>query len=129
MAKFFEGNLPTKLVNLTSHPIHILGVDCKTVVLTIPSTGLVRLKANTVWVGTMGLNGMEGFDRFTNGGVRFTATEFSEPEGLPEPVEGTYLIVSQLVKTALPNRKDLVVPAEVIRDTNNNIVGCRSLGI
>jgi hypothetical protein len=41
----------------------------------------------------------------------------------------TYYIVSQLVKSALPNRCDLLVPAEVQRDEKGNIIGCRSLGI
>lgn len=32
------------------------------------------------------------------------------------------------VKNACPVRKDLLVPAEVVRDADGNIVGCKSLG-
>lgn len=43
-------------------------------------------------------------------------------------VPAIYYIVSQLVKSALPDREDLLVPAEVVRDEQGHIIGCRSLG-
>lgn len=125
----------TKLLNFTPHPIHIIGEDNQ-VIKTIESSGLIRLKANTVDAG------------FEVDGVKITTTEFGEPVGLPEEDrfiadpysphaedhqhDGevmTYYIVSQLVKSALPHRKDLLVPAEVVRDDKGNILGCKSLGI
>lgn len=102
--------------NLTPHPIHIVDAE-GTVLKTFQSEGLVRLKASTVHAG------------FSVDGVPVTKTQFGEPEGLPLFEQGTFLIVSQLVKSALPDRFDLVVPADVVRDANGNIVGCRSLGI
>lgn len=102
--------------NLTPHPIHVVDADGN-VTRTFQSEGLVRLKANTVTAG------------FEVDGIPVTTTQFGEAEGLPTFQEGTFLIVSQLVKSALPGRKDLVVPAEVVRDPNGNIVGCRSFGI
>ena len=62
-------------------------------------------------------------------GVPLTKTVFGKAYNLPDPIEGTYLIVSQMIKWALPDRRDLVVPAETIRDAAGNIVGCRSLGV
>lgn len=44
---------------------------------------------------------------------------------LPEEKEGTYYIVSALVKTN-SSRKDLLVPNQVVYDENNCIVGCLS---
>jgi hypothetical protein len=41
----------------------------------------------------------------------------------------TYYIVSQLVKSALPHRFDLLVPAEIVRNSAGIIIGCKSLGI
>ncbi len=61
-------------------------------------------------------------------GTPTSRTKFGEPEGLPDFKEGTFYIVSQLVKSALPDRTDLLVPAEVVRDEKGNIVGCKSLG-
>jgi len=61
-------------------------------------------------------------------GTPTSRTNFGEPEGLPEFQEGIFYIVSQLVKSALPERTDLLVPAEVVRDETGNIIGCKSLG-
>ena len=104
------------LKNLTPHPITVCDSEGKTL-KTFASDGLVRLKASTVSAG------------FDVDGVPVTKTEFGLPEGLPEPQEGVFLIVSQLVKSALPGRTDLLVPAEVVRDSEGKILGCKSFGI
>jgi len=103
------------LINLTPHPINICDEAGK-VVRVFQSEGLVRLKAVTVTVGEID-------------GIHLTRTEFGQPEGLPEFSEGKMYIVSQLVKSALPGRKDLLVPSEVVRDEKGNIIGCKALGI
>ena len=104
-----------QIKNLTPHAIHLVDQDGQ-VLRTFTSEGLVRLKTTTVDAGTIA-------------GCRVTRTEFGQPEGLPEFQEGTYYLVSQLVKNALPERKDLLVPAEVVRDQSGNIVGCNSFGL
>ena len=104
----------SRVVNCTPHPVTI--VENGVVVRTIPSSGEVaRLSVSTEPAGVVL-------------GIPITRTVFGEPVGLPEPKLGTCYIVSQLVKNALPERDDLVVPAEVVRDAAGNIVGCRSLG-
>lgn len=100
--------------NYTPHPVTICDSN-GTVTQTIPSTGLIRLKATTVADEPIA-------------GIPTSRTVFGEPEGLPAYEEGTYYIVSQIVKTALPERADLLVPAEVVRDSEGNIIGCKSLG-
>lgn len=105
-----------QIINLTPHAVGIVGTD-GAVIRTIPSTGLVRLKTSTVPTG-------ESVD-----GIPLTKTVFGEPEGLPAPDADTIIIVSMLVQSALPGRKDLVVPAEVVRDASGNIIGCKSLGV
>lgn len=106
-----------KLINMTPHAIGIVDGQ-NNLIMTIPASGSqIRLKTSTVSAG------------IEVQGVPVTKTVFGEPEGLPEYVEGTYIIVSQLVKTALPLRTDLLVPAEVVRDASGNILGCKSLGI
>lgn len=104
------------IINMTPHPVTIVTADGQ-VVNTFPKgENTIRLAVKTVAAGELD-------------GVKLTKTEFGEAQGLPEFVEGTYYIVSQLVKTALSDRTDLLVPAEVVRDTNGNILGCQSLGI
>jgi len=103
------------ILNYTPHPVTLLS-NKDEVIFTFESKGLIRLKATTVEVAS-------------ENGIRFTKTVFGEPEGLPEFKIGIYYIVSQLVKSALPNRVDLLVPAEVVRDSEGTIIGCRSLGM
>lgn len=105
------------LVNMTPHPINIVDAENQ-IVKVIPASGnLIRLSASTVDAG------------LTVDDIPVSKTVFGNPEGLPEYQLGTFYIVSQLVKSALPSREDLLVPAEVVRDTQGNIIGCRSLGI
>ena len=102
-----------KILNFTPHSINIVDGE-KKIIRTIESSGLIRLSATTVMVGIVD-------------GIPTSKTVFGDPVGLPDFVEGTFIIVSQLVKSAL-NRNDLLVPAEVVRDDKGNIIGCRSLG-
>ena len=105
----------TQIKNFTPHPITICN-NAGEVIRVIQSEGLVRLKAVTVSAGEID-------------GIPVSKTEFGQPEGLPEFQDGVFIVVSQLVKTALPSRSDLLVPAEVVRDEKSNIVGCKSLGL
>ena len=104
-----------KIKNFTPHPINICD-NAGVVIRTIQSEGLVRLKAETVSAGEID-------------GVPTSKTVFGKAEGLPEFEKGVFYIVSQLVKSALPQRNDLLVPAEVVRDDKGNIIGCKSLGL
>lgn len=104
------------IVNKTPHPVHMLD-EKGNIFKTFPKgEQLIRLAVNTVSCGSL------------SDGTPISKTEFGEPEGLPNYVEGIFYIVSQLVKSALPHRADLLVPAELVRDENGNILGCRSLG-
>jgi hypothetical protein len=48
-----------------------------------------------------------------------------EVTGLPEQTAGTYLIVSRVIAAACPDRLDLLVPDNLVRDSDGRIVGCR----
>ena len=107
----------SNLINMTPHPITIVDAE-GTVIKVIPASGnLIRLAQFTVP------------QNYTIDDVPVTKSTYSEPNGLPEYQLGIFYIVSQLVKSACPDREDLLVPAEVVRDSSGNIVGCRSLGI
>ena len=105
------------VINKTPHPVNIVDAEGN-VVRTFPMCPrdeLVRLSVNTVPA--------EDLD-----GVPTSRTEFGEPLCLPDFAGEVYYIVSQLVKSALADRSDLLVPAEVVRDESGRIIGCRSLG-
>lgn len=59
--------------------------------------------------------------------IPFTNTRFGIVQDLPEKKEGVFLIVSPIVANALPERDDLLVPDNLVRDEQGNIIGCRAL--
>lgn len=46
---------------------------------------------------------------------------------LPDPIPGTYFLVSLVVALMAANRHDLLVPHAYVRDMDGRIVGCRRL--
>lgn len=104
------------VINKTPHDVHIVDENGQVVRTYAKGDSQIRLAVKTIQ------------DVPFVDGTPTSRTEFGEPEGLPDFKEGVFYVVSQLVKNALPNRMDLVVPAEVVRDDKGNIQGCKSLG-
>ena len=69
----------------------------------------------------------DGYDNGWNLYIDIIEKSFMEVEGLPEPKENTYYIVSALVAGAAKNRNDLLIPNDIVRDDQGRIIGCRSL--
>ena len=55
------------------------------------------------------------------------AVHYDGVPDLPNEVEGTFLIVSRLVAERFLERKDLLIPDELIRDDSGTVVACQSL--
>lgn len=105
-----------KILNLTPHPVHVIDKKGE-VVRTFPASGKVaRLEVETERTGVID-------------GIPTVRTKFGDPEGLPAPTGGTFYIVSQLIKSALPYRADLLVPADVVRDSEGRVIGCRAFQV
>ena len=98
--------------NYTPHEVNIVLENGEKI--NLPSVGLARCTQTTVPDGVIG-------------DIPITKTRFGEVEGLPDPEKGAFFIVSRLVMQAAKNRKDLLVPNEIIRDDTGRIVGCKSL--
>lgn len=60
-------------------------------------------------------------------GAELYRTVFGEVTGLPDYEEGVYLLVSAMVREALPLRSDLVSPGQLLRDDDGNVIGCLGL--
>lgn len=106
---FQEFSLP-ELINLTPHTINVIGVG------EIPASGLVaRVSMKTEPDAVIA-------------GFPTSYTEYGEVENLPE-IEGVSFVVSKMIRDACPDRADLFYPAELVRDNEGNIIGCKSLGI
>lgn len=99
-----------KFVNLTAHPVNILldGGDK----ITFPASGTIaRVGMDQVKVGDID-------------GIPVFRTVFSKNiTDLPAPADDTVFIVSTLVAQAAVGRDDLVVPANLVRDDNDVIIG------
>ena len=96
-------------VNLTPHQI-----DEQTTGLSIPSTGIARIKMQSRVIDTV--EGVPLYHSYYVGNL----------EGLPEPVEGVIYIVSALALNAVPaDRTDVVAPGDAVRDEAGRVIGCK----
>lgn len=59
-------------------------------------------------------------DAGTIDGIPCVKTSVGKVNGLPEPVDGTWLLVSRIVKDACPERSDLVCVGETDRTYNKD---------
>jgi hypothetical protein len=103
----------TILTNLTPHAIHLHNAGH---IETLPSVGVARVTETRAPVGAVD-------------GLPLEVASHGAVEGLPEPREGVLLIVSAMVRSALPDRTDLASPGEVVRDAAGKVVGCRTLTV
>ena len=103
-----------EVINKTPHDIHIVDAEGN-VLRTYPrGNGEIRIAIKTIRVGVL------------DDGTPLSQTVYAEPVGLPEYDRNFVYIVSQMVKSALPERQDLLVPSELVRDANGLIIGCKS---
>ena len=105
-----------KIINATPHAVLILDNNGGVIRVFPKSNGMIRLDEDTKNFGKID-------------GIPISSTTWGETPDVPKEKIGTYYIVSQLVKNALPNRIDLLVPKGVIRDDRGNIIGCTTLDI
>lgn len=97
-----------KIINLTPHTVNDLDSHNKF----IPSGTVVRVDVSRQCV------------YISEEGVRFYAPSFGEVINLPEQQEGVSLIVSAMVRAALPNRRDLISPGTLARNDAGEVIGC-----
>lgn len=105
----------TTIHNYTPHRVVLLDDD-NNIIKGYVSEGIARVSTEIIPEGYLG-------------SVKFVSQKFGEVQGLPEEKNNVLYIVSSMVKAALPNRQDLVTPAELVRDSEGNVIGCRSLCI
>ena len=109
-----------KIMNLTPHALSIISGENNMERYIVEPSGIVaRVAAKTENAGSITTDG------FT---IPLTTTVFGQVENLPEPEEGVVYVVSSLVAGRVPDRKDVLIPNESIRDNKGRIIGCKSLG-
>lgn len=98
-----------RLVNLTPHPITIVGGD------TIPPTSPpARVSTTNAPAGDAA-------------GIPLVSQQYGDVVGLPDPQPGVLFIVSAVVRAAVTHRLDVASPGDLVRDGNGQPVGCRNL--
>lgn len=108
------------IVNLTPHPINIIGPDGEVTHSFAPSGETLRL-------GTADFTGSHGMDnRLDAEGVPNVEIQWGSLGAQPERKPDTRYIVSLPCILAAP-RIDYLVPFDEVRDESGRIIGCRSL--
>jgi hypothetical protein len=101
------------LINLTPHDVTIRTQDGHE--LTYPPTGpIARVREERTIARVVE-------------GIPFMQVQFCDVQGLPRSLDGVYMIVSSMVRQALPDRLDLVTPGYTIRDQHGQVIACRAL--
>ena len=105
-----------KLLNYTPHTITMIG-SLNEIVLELPSKGVARCKSTRYAVGQIN-------------GIPMNRTVFGNIEGLPNPKDDTYIIVSRIVAEAAAEaenpRNDLIIVDDTVRGADGQIIGARA---
>ena len=106
------------IINLTPHDVNVVGND-NSVAITIPASGNVARCSQTIdIIDSITLDSVD---------IPISSSSYGEVVDLPAPKPGYYYIVSRLVMSACPDRQDLLVPNDLVRDEAGRVIGCRSL--
>ena len=97
------------IINLTPHAITVVGNATFA-----PSGAVARCASITSAAGS--------FDE-----IPLTSVSYGDVESLPAPQKGVLYVVSALVRAAVPSRKDVASPGDLLRDDKGNVIGCKSL--
>jgi hypothetical protein len=105
------------VVNLTPHDINVIMDDGTTVILPKSSNTSARCSEYVLHTFTDILP------------VNVVSKKFGDTENLPNYKEGTYYVVSAIVKSANPYRMDLLLVNDTVRNDAGQIVGCKTFAL
>ena len=108
-----------RIVNLTPHALNLMPSGPTGPVVTIPPSGQVaRCAVDRVQVDTVTVDGIS---------VPVNQTWFGEVSDLPDPQPDTIYVVSALAAQAVPERLDVFIVDDAVRDEQGRIIGARAL--
>lgn len=106
------------IINLTPHAVNIVNNDGSVSVTIEASGNVARCSQSISIIGSVTINSVA---------IPISSSSYGEVVDLPDPQAGVYYIVSRLVMSACPNRQDLLVPNDLVRNDAGQVIGCRSL--
>lgn len=122
-----KGGTMSLIINKTPHTVYLLNEDNSIKFAWCPEGEPIRLSQETKRMGELVHNKLIDEDEvFID--VPLTFTKFGSTN-LPEERDDVYYIVSGLVRNAFPERQDLLIPNEIVRDEEGHILGCRSFSL
>ncbi|MFL1379717.1 MULTISPECIES: hypothetical protein [unclassified Nocardiopsis] len=104
--------------NLTPHVVTVVDDEAKVIGRWPGAEDPARVEAERVPVGHL--------DDSTCPGPVPLIAERRTRANLPEPKPGVWLIVSSVVGFAHPERDDLLIPSDLVRDNTGVVTACRS---
>ena len=105
----------TTMMNLTPHPINLITPEGTTLTL-LPQEEPARVGQT-----------LEVISSIKNLPLPVCREVLGEVTGLPEEQPGVTLIVSFLVRAAVPDRGDVLSPGNFVRDEKGRVTGAKSL--
>lgn len=101
------------IINLTPHILNIVHGDLITEVK--PEEKPARVSSKVEVVG------------YINDNIPLYDTIYGDVIDLPAQQDGVIYVVSRIVKNCVPDRKDVLVPGNLLRDDKGNVIGCNGL--
>jgi len=96
-------------INMTPHALTVHCADGT--IREFPSQGTARVSQRDVLSDVVD-------------GIEIFKTEMGNVVGLPDPVDGVFIVVSRVVAAACGERQDILVPGPFLRDGEGRITGC-----
>ena len=107
------------IINLTPHVLNLMPDGPDGQVVAIPPSGKVaRCAVNRVQVDTITVDGVN---------IPVNRTQFGAVTDLPDAQPDTIYVVSSLVAQAVPDRQDVFIVDDAVRDDQGRIIGARAL--
>jgi len=107
-------------MNITNYTPHEVVLHGKKATYKFKSKGVARVKTEEYFEKNIKVVG-ESFDIYS--------LSYGEVEGLPEEADNDNLYIVSSMVLGASDRKDLIVPNDMIRDGEGRIIGCRSFKI
>lgn len=112
-----NGDTMRKIVNLTPHTINFVGQD-NTIIASIPSSGVARAAQRRKIVDIIEIDGIS---------LPIARCTYGDVQGLPDPMADTIYIVSAITAQAVPERQDVFIVDDSVRDESGRIIGVRGI--
>lgn len=103
-----------QIINLTPHAINFLDANNRPIMTVEPSGVIARAKQTRTLCGTIA-------------GIPVNQCAYGTVQGLPEPAKETIYIVSSITAQACPEREDVYIVDDSVRNEDGRIIGVRAL--